>query len=95
LSVIAAGFVGTGGNVVRSGGGPVHVDKEATGKYHIIFDQALASVPVVVATSDGGPKGSFARITETTVNGFKIEGRDYAAHGLADIGFSFMVAKLA
>ena len=36
--VIAAGFVGTGGNVVRIGWRPVHVDKEATGKYHVIFD---------------------------------------------------------
>ena len=39
------------------------------------------------------PKGSDARVIETTVRGFKVDGRDYGGHGLANTGFGFIVVK--
>jgi hypothetical protein len=97
LSVCAAGFVEIGGKLVRSGGRPLRVEKEVVGVYHVIFDEALPAIPVVVATSDGGPQGSFAEIRKETItpNGFKVEGRDYDTHGLADVGFNFLVVNVA
>jgi hypothetical protein len=96
LPVIAAGFVRQDGIVLRKGGRPFNVRHLSPGRYEVIFNEVLDATPVVVAITDGGDAGCFAEIQNKfiTGNGFIVEGRDYAGHGLADIGFHFVVVKL-
>ena len=91
MDVQMAGFINADGSIARGNREKFAVRKEGTGEYHIQFNRALPSVPIVVATSDGGQRGSDARIVSTDRNGFVVEGRTYSDHGLSDIGFGFMV----
>jgi hypothetical protein len=86
-----AGFVNANGSIARGNSDRFTVQKEGTGVYHVQFNKALSAVPIVVATSDGGARGSDARVVSTNKNGFTVEGRTYSDHGLSDIGFGFIV----
>ncbi len=92
-TILASGYVTEDGNIARRSGAEFTVAHQATGIYEIIFSQKLSAVPVVVATSEGGPKGSDVRVRQTTNQSFRVEGRDYAGHGLANTGFGFIVVK--
>jgi hypothetical protein len=95
--VIAAGYISRTGEILRGGGRKIHIDKEKVGRYHVIFDEALSSPAIVVATSDGGLTYGRAEVVDSTVNGFHIEGQLGGESGakLADIGFSFVACWCA
>jgi len=93
IAVVTAGAVDLRGNVDRREGLPFTVNPLGTGKYRVNFREPFPNKPIVVAISDGGQKGSFAEIIGVDTTGFTIEGRDYATHGLAEIGFQFIAVK--
>ena len=90
--VYMAGRVNQNGTIV--GGTETDLwepDKKGTGVYEIDFNPNLPFTPVVVASTDGGDRGCNIRVKYVSGTKFRIEGRRYHDHGLADISFDFIV----
>jgi hypothetical protein len=91
--IVAAGAVDRTGTTLRQAGKLGSVSRQQAGTYRVTFTEPLRTTPIAVAISDGGQYGSFAEITAIDSRGFTVEGRTYSAHGLADIGFQFVVVQ--
>ena len=98
LNVIAAGYITADGKVVRTGGVKFTIAKDAqtpAGVYRVVFAKELASIPVVVTTSDGGRRGCTAIISSATKQGFVCVTRSHQdGNGLAPAAFHFIAVKV-
>lgn len=93
LSVVSAGSVTERGQRSVGQGRDFSVTRTSAGTYRINFTPSFETRPIVVATSDGGREGAAAEVSDVDPSGFRIEGRTYREHALADIGFDFVAVR--
>jgi uncharacterized protein YegP (UPF0339 family) len=91
-SDILKGYVNKNGSIDRGTG--FTVEKLGAGKYKINFTSPYPSVPVVLATTDGGQRGDHIQINYTTTTSVTIDTLSYDTNGGDDAAFGFAVFKI-